>query len=345
VAIKTSDASAVSPAAASPEEEKVENALRPLSLGEFVGQERVKENLRVFCAAAKGRKEPVEHLLFAGPPGLGKTTLAGIVAREMGAPLRITAGPVIEKGADLAAILTSLAPGEILFLDEIHRLRPAVEEILFSALEDFRLDLVLGKGAGARTMRLDLPKFTVVGATTQPAALSAPLRDRFGHLFRLEFYEEKEIAAILERSAGILGVKLSPAARDLISTRSRWTPRIANRLLRRVRDFAEVAGEKEVSPAIAEKALAALGVDKKGLDASDLGFLRCLCEKFAGGPTGLGTLAAALAEEEKTLEEVVEPFLLRLGFIERTPRGRKATAAGFRHLGLAAAEEERGKLF
>ncbi len=324
----------VAPQTTDTDEQVSDNILRPQRLDDYVGQEQTKSNLRVFCQAAVGRKEPLEHVLLSGPPGLGKTTLANIIAREMGASLRITSGPVIDKAADLAAILTSLQENEVLFIDEIHRLRTNVEEILYSAMEDFRLDIVLGKGAGARTMRLDLPKFTIVGATTKPSALSTPLRDRFGHLFKLEFYKKEEITQIIKRSAEILEIGIEPAAAELVAARARRTPRIANRLLRRMRDFASVAGESQITAAVAQQALDALGIDPLGLDGADLALLQTLCSKFAGGPVGLGTLAAALGEEEGTLEDVHEPFLLQLGFLERTPRGRKATAHAWSHLGL-----------
>ncbi|MCX6807863.1 MAG: Holliday junction branch migration DNA helicase RuvB [Patescibacteria group bacterium] len=344
MAIKSSSSTAVSPQKTDREEQVSENILRPQTLDQYVGQSQIKSNLRVFCKAAKQRKEPLEHVLLSGPPGLGKTTLAYIIAREMEAPLRMTAGPVIEKAADLAAILTSLQAGEVLFIDEIHRLRPAIEEILYSAMEDFRLDIILGKGPGARTMRLDLPKFTVIGATTKAASLSAPLRDRFGHNFRLEFYAEEEIAEIISRSAKILEIELDESAKRVLAARSRRTPRIANRLLRRTRDFASVDGQSKVSKSAAESALKALGIDEVGLNIGDRALLETLCNKFNGGPVGLNTLSAALAEEEATIEDVYEPFLLQLGFIERTSRGRKATPRAWEHLGMKAPAEN-AKLF
>ena len=309
--------------------------LRPQALGEYVGQAKVKESLTIAIAASSRRKESLEHVLLHGAPGLGKTTLAHVIAKELGVGIRITSGPALERAGDLAAILTNLAPGDVLFVDEVHRLPKLIEEVLYPAMEDFCLDLVLGKGPAARTVRLDVPKFTLIAATTRASLLSAPLRDRFGHVFHLEFYTPEEIGAILTRSSRILGISLVDDARKEIAARSRATPRIANRLLRRVRDFADVRGDGVISAAIASDALAQLEVDPLGLDASDRRLLHTIIEKFSGGPVGLGTLAAALSEDVGTIEEMIEPFLLQLGFLDRTPRGRIATPRAYAHLGIA----------
>jgi Holliday junction DNA helicase RuvB len=325
------------------EERRLEAALRPRTLDDFVGQDAIRSNLRVFLAAARERGEPVDHHLFCGPPGLGKTALACVVAREMGAHLRATSGPVLERPGDLAALLSNLEPGDVLFVDEIHRLHPAVEEILYPAMEDFHLDLLIGQGPSARSIRLDLPRFTLVGATTRAGLLSAPLRDRFGYVARLDYYPPGDLAEILRRSALRLQVDLADEAAEEIARRSRGTPRIALRLLRRVRDFAEVGpdarrgGQRPTGPVnreIARLALERLEVDEQGFDRLDRMFLRALLEKFDGGPVGIETLAAALGEDRGTLEDLVEPFLLQVGFVDRTPRGRLATARAWKHLGL-----------
>ncbi len=313
-------------------EEEVERSLRPRTLGDFVGQERVKEQLQIALEAAKGRGEALDHVLLAGPPGLGKTSLAQIVRTELGVGIRQVAGPGLER-KDIAAILTSLEPRDVLFVDEIHRLTRAAEEILYPALEDFRLDIVVGQGPAARTLTLDLPPFTLVGATTRTGLLTTPLRDRFGLTFRLDLYSAEELGAIVRRSARILGVAVDTAAAELVASRSRGTPRIANRILRRVRDVAEVRHAGEVTTAVAEEALALLEVDNAGLERFDRELLRCVVERFGGGPVGLSTLAVALGEEPDTIEDVYEPFLLQLGFLQRTPRGRVVTDLGRAHLG------------
>ncbi|HEX3806967.1 MAG TPA: Holliday junction branch migration DNA helicase RuvB [Gaiellaceae bacterium] len=322
-------------------EEELERSLRPRTLADFVGQERVKEQLSIALEASTARHEALDHVLLAGPPGLGKTSLAQIVRNELGVGIRQVAGPGLER-KDIAAILTSLEPRDVLFVDEIHRMSRAAEEILYPALEDFRLDIVVGQGPAARTLMLDLPPFTLIGATTRTGLLTTPLRDRFGLTFRLDLYDAVELAQIVRRSAQILGVEIAEDAAELVAARSRGTPRIANRILRRVRDVAEVRHEGAVTTAIAEEALTLLEVDGAGLERFDRELLRCIVEKFGGGPVGLSTLAVALGEESETIEDVYEPFLLQLGFLQRTPRGRIVTELGRGHLG---ALPEPGTLF
>ena len=331
------------------EDTTLDRTLRPRRLEEYVGQERVKENLRVGVDAARMRGEPLDHTLLYGPPGLGKTTLAHILGQEMGVNVKITSGPAIERAGDLAAVLTSLEQSDILFIDEIHRLSRIVEEVLYPALEDFAIDLVIGKGPGARSMRLHLKPFTLVGATTRYAMMSAPLRDRFGAVYRLDFYSVEEAQTILQRSARIMGVPAAEAGLGEIARRSRGTPRVANRLLRRVRDFAQVRADGTISRDVALEALAMLEVDSLGLDEVDHKVLRALVEKFDGGPVGLDTVAAAISEEADTVMDVYEPYLLQLGFVERTPRGRVATRHAYEHLGIPynrqEAESPQKKLF
>lgn len=314
---------------------KIEETLRPRKLGEYIGQERVKESLKVFVDAAKKRSEPLAHVLIHGGPGLGKTTLANIIARELGTSIRVTSGPAIERTGDLAALLTNLQQGDVLFIDEIHRLQRVVEEVLYPALEDFALDIVIGKGPSAKTLRLDLPKFTLVGATTRVGALSSPLRDRFGVVYHLDFYDEENISKIIRRSAKILGVSIDDEAVKEIAKRSRATPRVANRILARVRDFAQVKGDGKITKNQAVKALEMLEIDKLGLDPTDRRILETIASKFSGGPVGLNTIAAACAQEKETIEDVIEPYLIQVGFLDRTPKGRKITSAAMVHLGLA----------
>ncbi|MEE8369854.1 MAG: Holliday junction branch migration DNA helicase RuvB [Dehalococcoidia bacterium] len=316
------------------EDDVLETSLRPRRLDDYIGQEKVKDNLRIAVAAAQQRGEPLDHVLLYGPPGLGKTTLAYIIAVEMGVSIRITSGPAIERPGDLAAILTNLQQDDVLFIDEVHRLARAVEEILYPAMEDYALDLVLGKGPGARSVRLALPTFTLIGATTRYAMMSPPLRDRFGAVYRLDFYETAAISQIVSRSARILEVELDEGGRDEIARRSRGTPRVANRLLRRVRDFAQVMADGAITVEVAREALARLEIDEIGLDEVDHKVLRTIIDKFNGGPVGLDTIAAAISEEADTIMDVYEPYLLQIGFIQRTPRGRVVTRGAYEHLGL-----------
>lgn len=314
------------------EEQVIEISLRPQTFSDYIGQERLKTNLKLAIEAAKKRDEPLDHILLYGPPGLGKTTMATVIAREMGANLRITSGPAVERAADLASILTSLTDGDVLFIDEIHRLSRSVEEILYSAMEDYKLDIMIGKGPGARSVRLDLPKFTIIGATTRTGALAAPLRDRFGHIYRLEFYETEEISRIISRAASILGTDIDDTSAKLLSTRARLTPRIANRLLKRVRDYADVNGDGIIDTKITTQALSLLEVDELGLDAADRNLLVRMIDVYGSNPVGLSTLAALTGDETATIEEFYEPYLLQIGLLERTPRGRRATPRAFSHL-------------
>jgi len=315
-------------------EDRADAGLRPQAIDEFVGQEQLRANLKVFIAAARSRGEALDHVLFFGPPGLGKTTLAQIVARELGVSFRATSGPVIARAGDLAALLTNLQPRDVLFIDEIHRLNPAVEEILYPAMEDFQLDLIIGEGPAARSVRIDLPPFTLIGATTRSGLITTPLRERFGIPMRLNFYTPSELERIVARAAALLGLQLTETGAGEIARRARGTPRVAGRLLRRVRDFAAVAGDSEVDARIADLALKRLDVDSRGLDAMDRRYLGCIAANYSGGPVGVETLAAALSEQRDVIEEVIEPYLIQEGLLQRTPRGRMLTAGGYRYLGL-----------
>ena len=315
------------------DEQQIEVTLRPQRFDDYVGQERLKKNLKLAIEAAKKRGEPIDHVLLYGPPGLGKTTMATVIANEMGTNIRVTAGPAIERAGDLASILTNLQDGDILFIDEIHRLSRAVEEVLYSAMEDFKLDIVIGKGPAARSVRLDLPKFTVIGATTRTGSLAAPLRDRFGHLYRLEFYTPEEIGQIITRAAAILESAIHPESATLLSTRARLTPRIANRLLKRVRDYADVNGDGIIDTVVTNRALELLEIDEMGLDPADRQMLVSMIDTYGNNPVGLNTIAALTGDEPTTIEDFYEPYLLQIGFIERTPRGRRVTPRGYQHLG------------
>ncbi|MAT51803.1 MAG: Holliday junction branch migration DNA helicase RuvB [Porticoccaceae bacterium] len=334
----------ISPAETGEPEERFDRAIRPLSLADYVGQRAVREQMEIFISAARGRDEPLDHTLVFGPPGLGKTTLANIIANEMGVDLKTTSGPVLERAGDLAALMTNLEPGDVLFIDEIHRLSPVVEEVLYPAMEDYQLDIMIGEGPAARSIKLDLPPFTLVGATTRAGLLTSPLRDRFGIVQRLEFYSQDELASIVSRSAGILGIVMADSGAMEIARRSRGTPRIANRLLRRVRDYAEVKGDGHITADIADLALNMLNVDESGFDHMDRRLLLAIIEKFEGGPVGVDSLAAAISEERGTIEDVLEPYLIQQGYLMRTPRGRMATSLTYRHFGLQSPAKLREQL-
>ncbi len=326
------------------EDQTFDTTLRPKVLSEYIGQEQIKENLQIFIGAAKKRNETIEHVLLYGSPGLGKTTLAHVISNEMGAQMRVTSGPAIERAGDLAAILTNLGEGDILFIDEIHRLNKVIEEVLYPAMEEYALDLVIGKGPGARTVRLNLPRFTIIGATTKVSMISSPLRDRFGATYHLNFYDNTDIGKIIGRSAKILNIKIDDAAVELLASRARCTPRVANRILKRVRDYTEVKADGIITKELAGEALKTLGVDQFGLDQIDRRILESIIKKFQGGPVGLSTLSAATGEEQATIEEVYEPYLLQLGFINRTPRGRVATEIAYKHLNIDVPKNLQEKL-
>jgi Holliday junction DNA helicase RuvB len=328
------------PSVDSPAEAEFEARLRPHDFANYIGQDRLKQNLQLAVKAAKIRNEPLDHVLLYGPPGLGKTTMASVIAHEMGSQIRITSGPAIERAGDLASLLTNLQDGDILFIDEIHRLHRIVEEVLYSAMEDFKLDIMLGKGPSARSLRLDLPKFTLIGATTRTGAMAAPLRDRFGHVHRLEFYTTDQISQIIKRSARILGIKIDQLGTELLATRARLTPRIANRLLKRVRDYADVNGDGVIDAAISNQALNLLEIDTLGLDPVDRMLLNAIIDSYQGGPVGVETLAALTAEERGTIEDFIEPYLMQIGLLERTPRGRKVTPKAYQHLNKAKTQHK-----
>ncbi len=329
---------------ATPEDAQVEPSLRPRSLSEYIGQTKITSNLKIFLRAAQNRREALDHALFFGPPGLGKTTLAQIIAQEMNAPLKSVSAPAIERGGDLAAVLTNLQEGEVLFIDEIHRLKPQIEEVLYPAMEDYQLDIMIGQGTAARSIKLELPKFTLVGATTRAGMITAPLRGRFGIVFHLDFYTQKDLEIIVHRSAEILGVEIEATGARELARRARGTPRIANRLLRRVRDYAQVLGDGRITQPIARRALDEMEVDRFGLDEVDRKVLSTIIEKFDGGPVGIGTIAASISEERESIEEIIEPYLIQIGFLNRTPRGRICTPAAYKHLGLTPPRAVQGAL-
>jgi Holliday junction DNA helicase RuvB len=325
---------------ATPEDAQAEPSLRPRNLDEYIGQTKVTGNLKIFLRAARNRKEALDHVLFSGPPGLGKTTLANIIAAEMNAPLKSVSAPAIERGGDLAALLTNLQEGEVLFIDEIHRLKPQIEEVLYPAMEDYQLDIMIGQGTAARSIKLDLPKFTLVGATTRAGMITAPLRGRFGIVQHLDFYSQRDLEIIVHRSAEILNVEIEATGASELARRARGTPRIANRLLRRVRDFAEVLSDGRITQAVAKRALDEMEVDRFGLDDIDRKLLSTIIEKFDGGPVGVGTICASLSEERESIEEIIEPYLIQIGFLNRTPRGRIVTRAAYKHMGVAMRRKE-----